>query len=185
MSMKYGMFDALNIGTEDAPVWDRAVDSEFFARFFSTVCNSGITFGSFSVSPKEGLAVEVSPGSAVIEGRVCYDDSATTLVIPSVSASRSDLVVVRLDYTSRSLSLAVASGQNEPTRNGNMYELAVARIDLPAAATSITSDMITDLRSDPSLCGVAGAIVSGLPTITTGAAEPANPSKGDIWLVTE
>lgn len=185
MSMIYGMFDAMNIGTDDSPFYDRAVNSEFFARFFSTVCNNGVVSGGFKVSSSTGLTLKITPGAAMIEGRMCFDDSDTYVTVPAVSASRSDLIVIRLDYSNRNISIAVASGQGEPVRNGNIYELAIAKVNLPAACTSITSDMIVDLRSNPSMCGYAGASVSGLPTITTSSTAPANPSAGDIWFVTE
>ncbi|MBP3415300.1 MAG: hypothetical protein J6L81_08910 [Clostridia bacterium] len=159
MSMVYGMFDAVNIGTDEEPIYDRTVGSDFFAKFFSTVCQNGVTTDSFRVTASGGMNISVSPGMAVINGRCCYDESSTTLKVGAVSSVRNDLVVLRLDIANREISLAISPGASEPARGADIYELAIAKIVLPSAASEITADMIIDLRSNTAFCGLAGAAV--------------------------
>lgn len=56
-----------------------------------------------------------------------------------------------------------------PIRDDNYYDLLNCYVEIPAGATAITDDMITDLRRDPLLCGfVESKLLDGVVTSVNG-----------------
>ncbi len=154
--MKYGLFAAeVSVNEHGETVYDRSVGDEYFAELFSVITQNGVAGGGFAVTAGTGMSVNVAAGAAVIEGRFCYDKAAAQLPV-----SGSGLVVLRLDVQDRSISLQFAQGAAAPTRTANIYELALARVDIPAGSAEMAASMITDLRTNSEFCGIAGAQVS-------------------------
>jgi len=162
MSLTYGLFAAqASVGDDGEITYDRSVGDEFFAELFSALAQNGVVGDSFVVTADgSSMSVNVAPGRALIEGHFCYDKAAAVLEVSPAASARSDLVVLRLDAEARMVSLEVAQGTDTPTRTENIYELAIARIDVPSGTTVITSTMLTDLRGNPDYCGAAGAQVA-------------------------
>jgi len=161
MSLVYGIFAAeRSVGNDGEVIYDRSVGDEYFARLFSALAQNGIVGDSFEVTASGGMTLNIAPGRALIEGHFCYDTSAAALTVGAASSARSDLVVLRLDAEARMISLELVQGASSPVRTANVYELAIARIDIPADAAAVTSSMLTDLRGDANYCGFAGALVS-------------------------
>lgn len=162
MSMIYGLFAAeASVDESGEVVYDRSVGDEYFAELFSALAQNGVAGSSFEVTADgTSMTVSVSSGRALIEGHFCYDKAPAVLPVSAASVARTDLVVLRLDEEQRMISLVLSEGTAAPLRSENVYELAIARIDIPAGASAITQSLITDLRADLEFCGYAGSRVS-------------------------
>lgn len=72
---------------------------------------------------------------------------------------RTDSIICGLNKTTRTGYLKVEKGPwagaaPAPVRDATYYEIVLAHISIPAGATEITADLITDTRLDPALCGI-------------------------------
>jgi hypothetical protein len=130
--------------------------SQLFRRLQSTGV-AGVPGGAdlAVTADSSGMTVKVAPGFAIVRGHA-YDNSAQeTLTIPAASTNpRRDLVVLRLDPSANSITLAVKGGTagtspSDPAltqTDEDVFEIALARIDVPANAVTITSSNVTDQR---------------------------------------
>ena len=135
---------------------------------------AGLTSGVFSsaedfpVTAAGGLKVTVGAGRGWVHpsrftGYSITKREADTLTMPLADPSlpRIDRIVIRYDAGARAASLQVLQGtaSSTPTapaisRTELIYDLCLAEITRPAAATSITTGQITDTRLDEALCGI-------------------------------
>lgn len=145
---------------------------------------AGLTSGVFSsaedfpVTAADGLKVTVGAGRGWVHpsrftGYSITKREADTLTMPLADPSlpRIDRIVIRYDAGARAASLQVLQGtaSSTPTapaisRTELIYDLCLAEITRPAAATSITTGQITDTRLDEALCGIVRDGVTGIPT---------------------
>lgn len=145
---------------------------------------AGLTSGVFSgaedfpVTAAGGLTVTVGAGRGWVHpsrftGYSITKREADTLALPLADPSlpRIDRIVMRYDAGARAASLQVLQGtaSSTPTapaisRTELIYDLCLAEITRPAAATSITTGQITDTRLDEALCGIVRDGVTGIPT---------------------
>lgn len=145
---------------------------------------AGLTSGVFSgaedfpVTAAGGLKVTVGAGRGWVHpsrftGYSITKREADTLALPLADPSlpRIDRIVMRYDAGARAASLQVLQGtaSSTPTapaisRTELIYDLCLAEITRPAAATSITTGQITDTRLDEALCGIVRDGVTGIPT---------------------
>lgn len=145
---------------------------------------AGLTSGVFSsaedfpVTAAGGLKVTVGAGRGWVHpsrftGYSITKREADTLTLPLADPSlpRIDRIVIRYDAGARAASLQVLQGtaSSTPTapaisRTELIYDLCLAEITRPAAATSITTGQITDTRLDEALCGIVRDGVTGIPT---------------------
>lgn len=145
---------------------------------------AGLTSGVFSgdedfpVTAAGGLKVTVGAGRGWVHpsrftGYSITKREADTLTMPLADQSRPriDRIVMRYDAGARAASLHVLQGtaSSTPTapaisRTELIYDLCLAEITRPAAATSITTGQITDTRLDEALCGIVRDSVTGIPT---------------------
>ena len=145
---------------------------------------AGLTSGVFSgaedfpVTAAGGLKVTVGAGRGWVHpsrftGYSITKREADTLTMPLADPSlpRIDCIVMRYDAGARAASLQVLQGtaSSTPTapaisRTELIYDLCLAEITRPAAATSITTGQITDTRLDEALCGIVRDGVTGIPT---------------------
>lgn len=145
---------------------------------------AGLTSGVFSgdedfpVTAAGGLKVTVGAGRGWVHpsrftGYSITKREADTLTMPLADPSlpRIDRIVMRYDAGARAASLQVLQGtaSSTPTapaisRTELIYDLCLAEITRPAAATSITTGQITDTRLDEALCGIVRDGVTGIPT---------------------
>lgn len=151
-----GFFDAeYNESTQE---YDREYFSRQFAAYFSLFVKNGV-FGSptnqLRVRADEGLRVVVSAGWAFINGYWYNNDSDLELVIPtnSSSADRIDSVVLRWDNENREIRSVYLRNTTEVTRDGSYYDLKIAEVIIPAAATQVLDSNIVDTRTNESVCG--------------------------------
>lgn len=153
---------------------DRLYDAADFAAYFGDLVSNGIFYNTetnLQVTPAIGLAVSVAPGSAWINGYRYEntDDLNMPLVTADGSNPRIDRIVVRLSMISRNIQIAVVSGTPAGTpvapsltRTSDIYELGIADVLVPTAATSIIANNIIDTRLDTNLCGLVNSLISAV-----------------------
>ena len=174
MAITYGFFDA--VYDSDTGTYDRTYSAEDFSTYLKGIVSDGIVANvgdQLRVSATAGMNVLVGSGRMFIDSRWMSNDAVVTLAInPShATLNRKDIVVVRLDYIERQISIAVhagtpASSPTAPviTRNGTCYEMELAEIYIKAGATAITAANITDKRADTSVCGFVTGLVDQIDT---------------------
>ena len=154
MAVTYGFFNSVN--------GDRKYNAEQMSEYFRGIINEGVyqhLDGGLAVTAGTGLAVNVAAGRAIIQNRWVQNSAAMSLTIAAASETyaRKDAVVIRLNWSSRSISIVVKTGTPAAspvapsmTRNSTTYEMALAYVNVAANATSVT---VTDKRSDSTVCG--------------------------------
>lgn len=151
---KYGFFNDIND--------DRIYFSEDFARYFKKYFTNGVFNNELKVTANNDMTVTIESGDANIEG---YRYTNTENLVKNIdnadgSLSRIDNIVLRLDLTNRLISTQVVKGSfsvspiaPDLVRNATIYDLRLAKITIPAGATSITQSHIEDCRFNSSDCG--------------------------------
>lgn len=149
---------------------DRPMSAEDWRHLFNVFYKNGVfanpsTNLQVTTSASPGLYVTVNPGICFIEGAIGIEESPREMQLQAANASydRIDTIVARLDLSTevRSVDLYVLTGtaattpvQPELTTTGNIYELGLANIYIPATVTSIYLSRITDTRLDTTRCGI-------------------------------
>lgn len=153
---------------------DRVYDATDFAAYFGSLVSNGIfytTATNLQVSPGTGLAVSAAAGSAWINGYRYENTDILNMPLTTANGSnpRIDRIVVRMSMISRSIHLAVVTGTPAATpvapaltRTSDVYELGIADVLIPAAATSIAANNITDTRLNAGLCGTVNSLVTAI-----------------------
>lgn len=172
MALESGFFNSVN--------GDRQYNAEQMSRYFENILSSGIfkrVENCLKVSPSSGMALAVAPGSGLIDCHWFRARSAETITIPAAHAvlPRFDLVAARLDMSdsARAISLTVISGTPaetptapEPSRTASVYDLVLALVYVPAGATAIVAENLTDVRNNDYYCGYVQTLV-GTPIVKT------------------
>ena len=165
MALESGFFDSIG--------GDRLYNAEQMSRYFENILSSGIfkrIDNCLRVSAGVGMALTVSPGAGLIDCHWFRARTAETVTIPTAHAvlPRFDIVVARLDMsdTVRAITLEVVSGAPaespaapDPVRTATMYDLALALVYVPAGATSIVEQNLTDVRENDWYCGYVQSLV--------------------------
>lgn len=168
--MRSGFFDAHVLGYDEFgnPQFDRAESAGFLASFVSGFIRSGVSpdWGRLSVVPGDGMQVLVSAGKCIVNGYFGWVEEPEALTIAPADSllNRIDSVVLRLDLVGRVISLDVVQGVSAaaptptaPVRPvdglGDVYELVLAQVSVPANSARILAENIFDTRADPDLCG--------------------------------
>lgn len=170
----------------DSTAGDRVYTADAWAQVISAVAGDGVIYGDASAlevaeSSPADMSVDVDLGQALVQGRYFEVYSAAETI--SISAAdptnpRYDIVVVRLDPTARTVSLAVVEGTpgatpSEPSLTqtpGGTWELPLARVAVAAGATSIVDANLRDLR-EPADSG-PGGVPAGTIMATARASAP-------------
>ena len=175
----YPFTSRVTYDSQSLPVYDRAVDSAFLRTFYAAYWSDGVFYKpstSFMVTADgTGLAVQVAPGIAQIQGAFAIETNAQTLAIDAASNTlgRIDSIVLRLDLSmdKRCIELAVLKGAvaAEPlaptlTRNTTTWELGIANVIVRAGAAAISQQDVVDTRLDTERCGVVSQTVGDMDT---------------------
>ena len=158
--------------SDNYPIYDRAVDSSTLTTMISEFVSTGVfpkEQDGFTVTAGDGMTVNVSPGSAIIKGTTCIEKDARTLTIQAADSTydRIDSVILRYDNNEnvRAIDLYVLKGtaasapvQPTLTREGTIFEIALANIYIPVNSTTISDERITDTRGDTTRCGWATGV---------------------------
>ena len=159
MAQRYGFFNSVNN--------DRVYDASDVANFLSKFFTNGVFNNSLAVSSNDNMTVSVAIGSANINGYAYENTEVLILDIDEADStlSRIDSVICRLDLTNRQITTMILQGnyattpsQPSITRTGTIYDLRLANISVPAGATRITADMITDTRFGSDCGNVVGTV---------------------------
>lgn len=159
------------------PVFDRAEEASFFAKYFSQFISNGVFPNSstnMQVLATEGMKIKVDMGTCYINGYMGWVEPAEIFELEeSDLQSRIDRIVARLDFTDRSINLFVKKGEAlgnpvppELQRDYDIYEIGLADILIDANAIEITQEKITDLRLNTELCGIVANQLQHVDTTT-------------------
>ena len=165
MALESGFFNSAN--------GDRKYNAEQMSRYFENILSSGIFKripDCLKVSAGGGMSLIVAPGAGLIDCHWFRARSAETVTISSAHAvlPRIDCVVARLDLTEavRAITLEVVPGtpaENPaapaPTRTASIQEYVLAHVLVPAGASAIVEDNITDTRDNEAICGYVQSLV--------------------------
>ena len=167
MAISYGFFNSINK--------DRAYNADQMSEYFDGLVSNGVyeSVGSaMQVTAGEGLAVNVQSGRAIIDCKWIKNDAAQaiTLTTAHVLLPRYTAIVIRLDRSSRMISIVAkdgtpASNPEKPsmTDDGQITELCLAYVYVGPNASTITHANITDMRSS-NLCGWVTGVVKQVDT---------------------
>lgn len=177
--MRSGFFNSEIIGydAENMPVFDRAEDASFFAKYFSQFISNGVfpnPSTNMQVLATEEMKVKVDIGVCYINGYMGWVEPTETLIIEESDVqSRIDRIVARLDFTDRNIKLFVKKGTPlgnpvapELQRDYDIYEIGLADVRVNANVIEITQENITDLRLNTELCGIVANQLQHVDTTT-------------------
>lgn len=166
MAEQSGFFNALK---NSNGTYDVKYNANDYSNNMAAIISNGVRRSGdddLAVVSAGGLALKVKVGRAWINGRWYWNDAEYTAFSvptpPTGDNSRIDRVILRLNTAIDGRSIKLAYLQGTPsgspsapalTRSGSIYEIALADIRVPAAATSINSSNITDQRANKDLCG--------------------------------
>ena len=157
---------------------DRPANAETLALYLKTFFTDGVVLHSstaMQVDAKEGLTVQIRPGTAFVDGRIAHSDAVTdvTLDDAEINLDRIDRVIFRLDYVNRLIEFAVLKGEpgSEPVatelqRDADAWEMCLAEVRVRALVTNLTQSDIKDTRANSDVCGLAAAAITQLDTAT-------------------
>lgn len=138
---------------------DRLYDASDFMRFFAAFLKTGVVMsfkdGLRVRSAQNGMNIQVGAGSAVIDGGSYMNNETIAIQIKVASSAqdRTDSVVLRMDKNARDTYLYYKPSDTTVVRNDIIFELQLAKISVKMNAARITDADITDMRSDPTVCG--------------------------------
>ena len=156
---------------------DRVYNAASFAEYLNGIISSGVLATpstNLQVVADKGFALRVKPGSGWIDGykMVLDSDMSLTLNIAHATFPRHDRVVFALDHNNRLMNIYVKTGSaaSNPTppalaNTETLKELSLARIYVPAGATSITQARITDERPT-GFCGYISGLINQVDVST-------------------
>lgn len=152
-----GIFTSITFTPNEAgiPIGDKAVPTSFLATLFDRLAGgSGISYrpnSAFYVQPKTGMTVTLNPGWGIKDGYPFERVQPLDLSFTSSPSEQIIYIQVRLDLASRKFTDDDFAGR---TSHVAATDISVARITIPGSAVEITAGMITDLRDNPSYCGL-------------------------------
>ena len=152
MSVTSGFFNSSN--------GDRLYDAEQMSMIFDGVISDGIFkdyLSGMAVSPGGGMTVYVEPGRCWFDHTWVYVSDNYSITIPAANCKY--YVVVDIDHNDSvragSIKLLRGDASQYPsyTRENKHNQYVIASINVPSGATAIQSSMLSDTRSDGTLCG--------------------------------
>lgn len=177
--MRSGFFNSEIIGydAENMPVFDRAEEASFFAKYFSTFISNGVfpnPSTNMQVLAADDMKVKVSTGVCYINGYMGWVEHDEVYEIEESGIQpRIDRIVARLDFEDRSINLFVKKGVTagnpvapELQRDYDIYEIAIADVRVNGNVIEMTQENITDLRLNTELCGIVANQLQHVDTTT-------------------
>lgn len=165
MAETSGFFDAVKLADG---TYDRSYIAEQFANYFKLFIGNGV-FASptdqCKVVAGSGLNVVVKAGWAFINGYWYHNDTDLTLpiVANTTASSRTDMVILRFDSSSRTIVAQVALGTTTVDRTTH-YDLKLAEIVVGTGVSEIVTANITDKRADETVCGFVTGLLNVIST---------------------
>lgn len=151
----------------DSKEGDRKYTAEDFRNWLKGFLTNGVVANQLFAQAGEGMTITVSPGFAFINGYWKRFDETELEVQPASAGAtneRIDAVVVELDTENEDMTIKIETNQQTPVRTGSIYQLIIAKIYVPAAATTsayaLSQSKIKDTRMDEDLCGYIARFMS-------------------------
>lgn len=177
--MRSGFFNSEIIGydAENMPIFDRAEEASFFAKYFSQFISNGVFANpstNMQVLADTGMQIKVSAGVCYINGYMGWVENTETKTIEeSDTQPRIDRIVMRLDFDERTIDWFIKKGtaSGNPVapilqRDYDMYEIGIADILVGGNVVEINQENITDLRLNTDLCGIVANQLQHVDTTT-------------------
>ena len=163
MLIKYGLFDS-------AGADERVYVAEQMAVIFRALALSGVSDLASDLkitAAQNGMQVNMAEGMAMVNGYIMHamqDGGGVYALVLNAGGTqpRIDRIVVRLNLSTDSRQVLPAIKQGTPaatpkapelTRAGEIYEISLAQIYVPAGAAQVTDAQITDERANEAVCG--------------------------------
>ena len=156
---------------------DRKYGAADWAAYFGSLVGNGYFAASLTAlqatASGDGLGVNINAGKAFVNGYFYNNTEPLVLTLDTADGvlPRIDRIVVRLSYTAREIRTVIkkgtpASAPSAPDmqRDAERWELVIADISVPAGATVITAQNITDRRNDKLYCGPVVALIEQIDT---------------------
>ena len=172
-------------------VYDRMYNAEDVTSYLDKIVGNGVfpnPSTQLQVRAAGGMVVTVGAGSGWINGHKMINtaDLNLTLDASDVLLDRLDAVIFYVDYTTRSMGIAVKKGTLASTpvapsmqRDSDRWELCLAQIRVRKQVTAITQNNIRDTRGISDLCGIVQGLIQQMDTTTMFAQWQA---QFDAWL---
>lgn len=164
----YGFFNAVN--------GDRRYSADQLGNYFKGLISNGVyekVGKAFIVTSNNDMSINVGSGKAYINEKWIENDKTVNYSIDAsdTAYARIDTVVIRLDYTARTISIKILKGTASPTptavsitRNSSVYDLKLAEVKVNANVTKITTSDISDYRLDTRVCGFVTGVIKQVDT---------------------
>ena len=159
-------------------VYDRIYNAEDMTSYLDQLVGNGVfpnPSTQLQVRAGTGMNVIVGAGSGWINGHKLVNTADLTLAVTAsdVVLNRIDLVIFYVDFTTRSMGIAMKNGTAAAspvapslTRTANRYEMCLAQISVAKQITAITAAMITDTRANSNVCGIVQGLIQQVDTST-------------------
>lgn len=174
MAIESYFFNAI----ENDGVYDRIYNADDVTSYLDLLVGNGVfpnPSTQLQVRVSSGMNVIVGAGSGWINGHKMINtaDMVLSLNAADVVLDRIDRVVFYVDFTERSMGIAVKTGTiaaspSAPAleQDSTRYELSLATIYVAKQITTITAAMITDTRGDSTVCGWVQGLIQQVDTST-------------------
>ena len=173
MAINSYFFNAVQSGG----TYDRIYNAEDFSSYLNQLVGNGVfpnPSSQLKVVASTGMNVVVGAGSGWINGHKMVNTADLTLTVGAsdVLLNRMDAVVMYLDLDTRTMGVEVKQGTptaSTPTapalvRTSTRYELCLATVLVAKQTSAITTSMITDTRTNGSLCGIVQGLIQQIDT---------------------
>ena len=177
--MRSGFFNSEIIGydAENMPIFDRAEEASFFAKYFSQFISNGVfpnPSTNMQVLADTGMQIKISAVVCYINGYMGWVENQEKKTIEqSDTQPRIDRVVMRLDFDNRNIECYVKEGTAagnpvapELQRDYDIYEIGLADVLVGRNVVEIKQANITDLRLNTDLCGIVANQLQHVDTTT-------------------
>jgi hypothetical protein len=142
------------------PFEDQTTTESQYSQLFRRLQSSGVAGAPGTTdlrvfADSTGMQVKVPAGYAIVRGHAFDSTAEETLSISSATSNpRIDLVILRLDPAADEITLEVITGTPATTPSAPaleqtaeaVFEMAIARVNVPASATTIAPANVTDIR---------------------------------------
>ena len=164
----YGFFNAVN--------GDRRYSADQLGNYFKGLITNGVfekVGKALIVTSNNDMSINIGSGKAYINEKWIENDKTVNYSIDAsdTAYARIDTVVIRLDYTARTISIKILKGTASPTptavsitRNSSIYDLKLAEVKVNANVTKITTSDISDYRLDTRVCGFVTGVIKQVDT---------------------
>ena len=170
MTIRYGFFNSV--------CKDRKYDADDFNYLLRKLISNGVfasPSNNLQVTAGTGMNIIIKKGEARLDWKWFISDSDEILQIDAadVSLNRMDRIVIRIDFTARTIGFAIKKGTGATNpiipdiqRDTTMFELGLAVVSVPKQTTALTQSLITDTRLDAGVCGVVTGLIDQVDTTT-------------------